>query len=424
MVALARLFNRLQSKRVLVAGDFMLDRYIFGKSKRISPEAPVPVVLVDSEENKAGGAGNVALNLQSLGMEVSAIGRIGTDEAGVLLEKYLEQEGIKSCLYRQPGFQTPNKTRVIASSQQIVRIDYERVEPLHTELEEQILQAIPAVVKSHDVVAISDYAKGFLTEKVLQALITAARQYNIPVIADPKGIDFFKYRGATVLKPNLGEAIAASGVSGNVLKDISEAIFHKVDVDVLMITRSEAGISLYFPDGRSIDHPVAAKEIRDVTGAGDTVLAMVSCALANGLSISEGTQLANIAATIAVERIGCARVTLAEVARRLIDLHGGSKIFTHEHMHALEHALRGQAFIVLSLEPSCEVTPKLLRQVRELGVDQEKELLVSIQDLVPDQELINVLSSLKDVDYIHVCSNPSESAHFLAKPCQVVHFKN
>ena len=404
MVKLAHVFNRMQQKRVLVAGDFMVDHYTFGKSKRISPEAPVPVILVDREEDRAGGAGNVVLNLISLGMEVTALGMVGDDDAGRVLIDCLAKESVETkALYCQKGFHTPKKSRIIASNQQIVRIDYERVEALEEKLECKIISEIEALVSTQDVVAISDYAKGFLTEKILHEIIRAAKKHNVPVIADPKGTEFAKYAHATILKPNLSEALAAANLPGKPLSEVAREIFKKVDVDVLMITRSEAGISLYYPDGTSEDHPVVqAKEIRDVTGAGDTVLAVLASAIANGLSLSDATSLSNIAATVAVERVGCARVTLPEIARRLIDLHSGGKIFENAHFSVLEQALKGKEFIELQLESGCEVNAQLLRAVRELAHNKTRELVVSIADPSADEEVVSVLASLKDVDYIHL----------------------
>lgn len=426
MVKLAHVFNRLQKKRVLVAGDFMLDHYTFGKSSRISPEAPVPVILVGREEDRAGGAGNVVLNLVSLGMEVTAFGMVGDDHAGQVLIECLAKEDVETkALYCQKGFHTPKKSRIIACNQQIVRIDYEKVEKLDESLERTIISEIESIVSSQDVVAISDYAKGFLTDKILHEIIRAARKYNVPVIADPKGTEFAKYSRATILKPNLSEALAVANLPGKSLNDVACEIFKKVDVDALMITRSEAGISLYYPDGTNEDHPVATvKEIRDVTGAGDTVLAVLAAALANDLSLADATALSNIAATVAVERVGCARVTLPEIARRLIELHAGSKIFESAHFSVLEQALKGKEFIELQLERGCEVNAQLLRAVRELANNATCELVVSIADPEADEEVVSVLASLKDVDYIHLGQKCSDDVVPSAlKASQVFQFK-
>lgn len=304
----------LKRKRVLVAGDFMLDRYTLGTCRRISPEAPVPIVAVDYEEEKAGGAGNVVLNLISLGMEALPFGRVGDDHTGSALIEHFRNEGVDTrFLVREKGFQTPLKVRLIASSQQLLRVDFEKPKALSQETEEALLKQIPEMLDKVDLVAISDYAKGFLTVNILAKLIDEAKKRSLVVISDPKGIDFTKYSGSTILKPNLSEALAeVPGVSD--LSLIARQIFSRVSLDVLMITRSEAGISLFYPSGKQEDHPVQPRQVKDVTGAGDTVLATLSAALANKYSIGEATDLANIAAQIAVSRLGCARVTFEEIA--------------------------------------------------------------------------------------------------------------
>jgi len=401
MVTLAHVFNSLRTKRVLVAGDFVLDRYTFGKAKRISPEAPVPVVLVEREEAKPGGAGNVVLNLLSMGMKPACLGRVGRDPAGELLRKELEQEGACTAfLVEENGFYTPHKTRVIASNQQIVRIDSEPFLPMSKSQEENILAKIPEIVAQVDLVAISDYAKGFLSERLLATLIQAARARGITVISDPKGTDFKKYAGSSILKPNLSEALAMAPAGCQNLLEISRHIFNIVNVDALMVTRSEAGISLFYPEGRQEDYAVEAREVKDVTGAGDTVLAMLSCALANELPLAEATQLCNLAAQVAVEKVGCARVTLSEVARRLIDMHAHHKIFAEEHLAALKQALSGHPFFLLGLESSKTLDAQLLKSVRQVAASTPHELVVALMGPSPDEELVSSLAALKDVDYL------------------------
>jgi rfaE bifunctional protein kinase chain/domain len=401
MVTLAHVFNSLQTKTVLVAGDLVLDRYTFGKAKRISPEAPVPVVLVEREEERPGGAGNVVLNLLSMGMKVICLGRVGDDSAGRELVRSLSNEGADTLgLVVEQGFHTPHKTRVIASSQQIVRIDYEPSKTLSQEAEAEILSRIPVLVAQSDLVAISDYAKGFLTSKVLACLIHEARQKGIPILSDPKGTDFKRYEGSTVLKPNLSEAIAVAGQSCSTLLEVSKKIFEQVNVDTLLITRSEAGISLFYPTGHQEDFPVHPREVKDVTGAGDTVLAMLSCALANKLTLAEATQLANLAAQVAVEKVGCARVTLREVARRLIEQHAQHKIFAEEHLAALRQALNGSKFFLFGLDAASALDSKLLKSIRQASDATSQEFVVAIMGNNPDDELVASLASLKCVDYL------------------------
>lgn len=312
----------LEKKRVLVAGDFMLDVYTIGEVQRISPEAPVPVLRVTEEDRRPGGAGNAILNLISLEMEVVALGRVGTDEAGSRFIEALEQEGVDvSAIVHDPTFQTPLKNRMIAAGQQLVRIDYETPAPLHSEWEKQVCATFPALLKGIDVVAISDYAKGFLTVPLLAELIDQARLFNIPVIVDPKGLHFMRYKGATLLKPNLTEAIAAAGLGMEAtLDDVAHKILQEIGIETLMITRSKEGISIYHRDKKRFDFPAQVHEIKDVTGAGDTVLAVVTAALANKKSLSEAAELANIAAGIAIERLGCARISLADLSSRLLEI--------------------------------------------------------------------------------------------------------
>lgn len=409
MVTLAQVFNRLQSKRVLVAGDFMLDRYTFGKTRRISPEAPVPVVCVESEEERPGGAGNVILNLLSLGMQAVCFGRVGDDVAGEsLIQKLAANHADTRYLIKEKGFLTPQKTRVIAQSQQVVRIDYETPRAMSESHETMLLEMLDEVVSDVHLVAISDYAKGFLTNRLLSGLIQAARYKGIPVISDPKGSDFRKYAGSTILKPNQSEAFSAAPNCPNLL-DASQQIFKAVPIDVLMVTRSEAGISLFYPEGIQEDFPVEVREVKDVTGAGDTVLAMLACGLANNLSLQESTQLANIAAQVAVEKVGCACVTLTDVARRLIENHAHHKIFDVEHLAALKQALKGRTPKFLTIDGESELDAKLLRTIREAAHGSPHELVVAIQGSSPNEELVSTLASLKDVHYIFLTNqDPSQ----------------
>jgi len=310
-----------EQKRILVAGDFMLDVYTIGDVQRISPEAPVPVLRVADESRRPGGAGNAILNLVSLGMEVVALGRVGSDDGGTHFIEALTDEGVDvSGITRDPNFQTPLKNRMIAAGQQLVRIDYETPTTLSSELEKQICASFPSLLEGVDMVAISDYAKGFLTVPLLSELIDQARARNIPVIVDPKGRDFLRYRGATIIKPNLSEAVAAAGLGVEAtLEEVARQILNEVVIETLMVTRSREGISIFTGDERQ-DYSAKVHEIKDVTGAGDTVLAVVTAALANQMGLSEAAELANVAAGIAIERIGCARISLADLTSRLVKL--------------------------------------------------------------------------------------------------------
>lgn len=409
MVRLAGIFSRLRPAKVLVVGDFMLDTYTVGKVKRISPEAPVGVVHVQSEEHRVGGAGNVILNLASLGAQVVAVGRVGNDHAGKLLLELLASEGV-SCegLLTQAHFCTPIKNRIIADNQQIVRVDHEKLEPIDAPLERQILAALPHLFDGVKVIAISDYGKGFLSDSLLAALIDLATKANIPVIADPKGINFTKYSGATVLKPNLSEAYAATNLSHDVpLATVAEKLLTLSQVETLAITRSEAGISLFHRNGNREDYPVKVREVKDVTGAGDTVLAMFACALANQLTLGEAAQLANIAAAIAIERFGCARISLADLASSLLMLDSGSRVFDSDHLFALTQALQGKKTTLLDISSRDGMTPNIMKYICQLGKDSQTDLLVYIRDAVPCQEFITILTAFRDVDFIFLGQSDS-----------------
>jgi D-beta-D-heptose 7-phosphate kinase/D-beta-D-heptose 1-phosphate adenosyltransferase len=312
----------IQRKKILVIGDFMLDVYTFGDVHRISPEAPVPVLRVVEESRRPGGAGNAILNLVSLGMEVIAVGRVGNDVGGSTFLQEMAKERVDTrgviCDF---SFQTPLKNRMIAAGQQLLRIDYERPSPLKPHLESEVVASLPKLLEKVEIVAISDYAKGFLTPSLLSSLIGLANQRGIPVIVDPKGIDFTRYHGATLIKPNLLEAVGAAGLGMEAtLDDIASRIMKTVTIDCLMVTRSKEGISVFQRDKIRQDFPAHVHEVKDVTGAGDTVLAIITAALANRLSIAEAAKLANIAAGIAIERVGCARISLSDLAARLVEI--------------------------------------------------------------------------------------------------------
>jgi rfaE bifunctional protein kinase chain/domain len=402
MVRLSGTFSRLGFRKALVIGDLMLDTYTIGKVRRISPEAPVAVLQVQQEESRPGGAGNVILNLVSLGIETVAVGRIGQDAAGETLCQALANEKVNiQGIVIQPGFSTPVKNRIIADNQQIVRVDYEKITPIPELLEQQVIDSLPRLFEGIHVVAISDYGKGFLSRTLLSAIIEHARLSSIPVIADPKGMDFSKYAGSTIIKPNLGEAYAAANLPPDApLEQVASRVLELAQAETLMVTRSEAGISLFHKDGSRHDFPVRIREVKDVTGAGDTVLAMVACAIANGLSILEAAQLSNIAAGIAIEYFGCTRVTLSQLARRLLEYDVVNKVFDEIHIDALQEALKGRRFSLISLSGKQGLTSHLFNTIRHLAQRDNEDLLVYVRDQNPSEEFVNILASLHDVDFI------------------------
>lgn len=306
-----------KTQKVLLLGDFMLDVYTFGKAVRLSPEAPVPLLTVEKETYLPGGGGNAVLNLLTLGMDVIAVGRVGDDMAGRrFLEMISEPRVDTAGIIFEERFQTPLKKRMIADQQQLLRVDYEKVEPLSLETEKKVKDYLEGAIKKVSVVAISDYGKGFFTPSLLQYTIALAQSHFLPVIIDPKGTDFSKYKGATLIKPNLNEAYLACGLSHDVpLKEVASKLLSFSDI--LMITRAKEGLSLFWKNGEECHFPAEIKQVRDVTGAGDTVLAVITALMGNGADLKKNAYLANIAAGIAIERLGCARVSKDEILERL-----------------------------------------------------------------------------------------------------------
>ena len=401
MVKIANILNRLKPAKILVIGDLMLDAYTIGKARCISPEAPVAVINVQREERRPGGAGNVVLNLLSLGAQVIVAGRVGNDWTGQTLIDILSREGVDTRLIvTQEGYLTPVKNRIIADHQQIVRIDHEQITPLSESLEHDVITQLNDLLKEVQVVAISDYGKGFLTKKLLRCVIQEAKRRNIPVITDPKGNDFTKYQGTTIIKPNLSEAYHAAKLPlGTPLEAVASQVLSQCEAELLMLTRSEAGISLFHDSGARFDFPVHVKEVKDVTGAGDTVLAMLAHSIANGLSYSEAAHLCNSAAGIAIEHVGCARVSLSDLAFRLFEHDMNHKIFDREHLILLQEILKGKPFSLLILSGINSFVPALFQSIKKISNDKIS-LLVFIDHPEPCEVFLDMLSSLREVSFI------------------------
>lgn len=294
--------------KILVLGDLMLDRYWWGNVSRISPEAPVPVVHLTKSTFAAGGAANVAANIAGLDAIPYLIGFVGQDEEANNFSKILKQSNVSDTyLIRSKKRSTIVKTRVIAHSQQIVRIDQETVKALD-ELEEQlVIDTVIKVIDEVDLVLISDYAKGLLTEKVLKETIGFARKRNKKVLVDPKGKNYLKYKGATLLTPNKKEALEASKLDETALqwvKSAGEKLISEVELESILITQGEEGMTLFNKDGSFKHLQALAREIYDVTGAGDTVIATLAVAIAAKENLESAAEIANIAAGIVVEQVG------------------------------------------------------------------------------------------------------------------------
>lgn len=297
--------------RVLVVGDVMLDRYWSGQTSRISPEAPVPVVHVKASEERPGGAANVALNIASLGGQVLLLGYIGKDEAGKTLETVLQQHGVQTHFVTLDHAPTITKLRVLSRHQQLIRLDFEEgfVGQDHTVLQDSFRQLLAAT----DVVVLSDYRKGTLAQA--RELIAQARAAGKPVVVDPKAQDFALYHGATVITPNLAECRDAVGewVDEADLVERGMALLARCAFDNLLITRSEQGMTLLRQDAVPYHLPTRAREVFDVTGAGDTVVAVLAACMAGGLPVEQAMALANLAAGIVVGKVGAATVSVPEL---------------------------------------------------------------------------------------------------------------
>jgi len=300
----------LDQVRILVVGDVMLDRYWFGDVSRISPEAPVPIVRIEKREARLGGAANVARNAAALGANAGLLGVVGADEAGNEVEQMLESGGIKSFLKRDDAISTIIKLRVIGRQQQMVRIDFEEA-PTDTVLRDKLLQ-FKALLADYDVIVLSDYAKGSLVN--VADMIASARAAGKVVMVDPKGDDFTRYAGATVLTPNKSEMkrIVGSWNSEEQLTAKAQQLRAELKLDGLLLTRSEEGMTLY-TEGAQFHMPAQAREVFDVSGAGDTVIATMACMLGTGAGWNEAVETANRAGGIVVGKLGTATVTRDEL---------------------------------------------------------------------------------------------------------------
>jgi rfaE bifunctional protein kinase chain/domain len=306
--------DRLSRARVLIVGDAMLDRYWFGAVDRISPEAPVPVVRVTREEERLGGAANVALNVKTLGAQATLLTVVGNDEPAQKLQRLLEQQGVNTVLGHDPQLYTIVKLRVIGRSQQLIRVDFEN-QPDH-EVLTAMLGDYERELARHDAVLFSDYGKGGLTH--IPRMIELARAAGKPVLVDPKGSDYSRYAGATVITPNRAELAQVIGAWGNEaqLHERAQALRRAHRLSALMLTRSEEGMSLFDEVDGADGHtrvPAQAREVFDVTGAGDTVIATLAAMLACGINLREAMPIANRAGGIVVGKFGTASVSYEEL---------------------------------------------------------------------------------------------------------------
>ena len=302
--------QQFRQARLLVVGDVMLDRYWFGDTERISPEAPVPVVLVSKDDERLGGEANVARNAASIGAKISILGVVGDDEPGRRVEELLQAQGVKSYLQRDPSLPTTVKLRVVARQQQLIRLDFEKA-PTHEALLNK-LEQFQSLLPEVDAVILSDYGKGGLTH--VTKMIAAARAAGKVVLVDPKGDDYSKYEGASIITPNRSELRQVVGRWKDEadLTAKAQALREELKLEALLLTRSEEGMSLFTAKG--VEHVKAdAREVYDVSGAGDTVIATMAVALAAKWPAGQAMKLANKAGGIVVGKLGTATVSLEEL---------------------------------------------------------------------------------------------------------------
>ncbi|APW66131.1 bifunctional heptose 7-phosphate kinase/heptose 1-phosphate adenyltransferase [Poseidonibacter parvus] len=308
---------------ILVIGDLMIDHYLWGSCERISPEAPVPVINIQKENQALGGAGNVLNNLKTFGAKVSVISVLGNDSIASELKEMLENIDIQTnMLIEEENRKTTKKSRLIASQQQVLRYDKESTQNISDESASKILEFLTKNISKYDVLLLSDYGKGVLTKKLTQEIISISNENKVKVFVDPKGNDYDKYKNAYAITPNKKEAIEATNIDikdDSTLEKAIKELKTNYQLDLALITLSESGIAIY--DDKLRIKPTVAKEVYDVTGAGDTVIASIAFAIANGLDIDKAVEFANLAAGVVVSKIGSATASMDEIYEYESSLH-------------------------------------------------------------------------------------------------------
>jgi len=392
-----------------------LDTYSRGVVSRISPEAPTVIFNTRGDDLKPGEVGNVAINLASLGATVFLSARVGVDSTAVSLKEGLSEYEVNlSCLLELPKYSTPIKNRLIVGAHQVIRIDHESGDQIEREDEARVMEGVVAILDEVDVIAVSDYGKGFVTKRILSWLIEEARKRGIEIIVDPKGSDFTKYSGATLLKPNLTEAYRGASLdpSEASLDQVAKKLLAETDVEQLLITRSESGCSLFSQGGGRVDFPVRSKEVVDVTGAGDTVLTMIALCYANQIDLTQAIELALIGASISIEKVGCAILSFEELSKRMLEEHVENKIFDESHLFALERVLLEKKFSVIVIDQMTLFPLKIYEFMRELKAEGKVIIYLNQSglDLHPSSLIFaSFLASLSEVDFIVLCSESIRS---------------
>lgn len=412
----SRQLYKLKDATVLVYGDFMVDKYIHGEVNRISPEAPVPVLHVTGKERKFGGAGNVVSNLLALGVKVRVAGFTGSDEDGMWLTDTFAGMGADTAYIENIGsLQTVVKTRITSRNQQFIRLDEEKPENITSELEARIRNRVFDMLREVDAVILSDYGKGNVTPGVAQGIIGACTEREIPVVVDPKGVDYSKYRGATVCKPNEKELAVATGMTLVTDEDVERAgleLKNQNGIDNLIVSRSEKGIMFLNSHNTRKDFPTKAQEVIDVTGAGDTVVAMIASTMAIGIDLEDSCKLANMAAAIVCSKFGAASASVQEL---IDELEKGvkDKTFTLEEVQKKLQDAREQGKSIVFTNGCFDLLHaghlSSFRQASQYGdiliaaVNSDasvKRIKGENRPIINEQNRMRMVSALKYVDYV------------------------
>ncbi len=367
---------RTEKPNIVVIGDLMIDHYFWGSCERISPEAPVPVVSIEKESLVLGGAGNVINNLQSLGAEVSIFSVIGDDAHAKEMQELLDKTLAKDItVINEKGRRTTKKSRIISSNQQVIRYDDESIDNILISSQFHLLEAFKKNLFSYDLIILSDYGKGVLTPTLTKDIISLAKDFNKPILVDPKGEDYTKYRGATLLTPNRKEATVATKIDIVDERSLNQALIKlktDLELDYSIITLSEDGIGLLDDEVKII--PTVAREVYDVTGAGDTVIASLGVAIASKMSIEEACEFSNKAAAVVVAKVGSATVTLNEVEEYEHSLNQGqseSKIKDFEQIERIAKRLKEQGRKIVFTNGCFDILHRghatYLQKAKELG---------------------------------------------------------
>jgi len=408
---------------ILVIGDLMIDEYLWGHVNRISPEAPVQIVEAGKEEATLGGAGNVIKNLVSLEAQVYVTSIVDDGDTGAIITNELQKLGVDpSGVFSEPGKISSKKTRVLSleTNQQILRIDWESTHPISNESEQRIIGYVESNIDSFRAIILSDYLKGILTEALIQNIIVLAQERDIPVIVDPKGTIYVKYREATVITPNKKEAETVLGlhiVDDETLQKVGRTLLNRLKTESILITLGKDGMTLFQKGKKSIYISATKKEVYDVTGAGDTVISLLGLGMASGLKLPKSIEIANIAAGIVVGKIGTATVTLQEIidfvlqhtmysSNRIMELKTLINLIDDRRQNGRIIAFTNGCFDILHVGHTSFL--KKARQFGDLLIvglnsdDSVRRLKGPHRPVIPMKERAAILSSLASVDYITV----------------------